>query len=230
MFTGLIEEVGTVLRLARAPEGAHLHVRARTVLQGTRLGDSIDVNGACLTVVEMGEGSFAVDCMAETLSHTTIGALRPGDAVNLERALSLGDRLGGHLVLGHVDAVGEIRAVRTRGIAWELRVSLPAELRGYLAPKGSVAVDGISLTVTDVSDADFGLGIIPHTLQSTTLKDAGPGQRVNLEADVLARYVRQTLISLAADSSGDGLAAGRGGGSLRQGGGLTEESLRRLGY
>lgn len=223
MFTGLIEEVGAVLRLARVPEGAHLHVRARSVLRGTRLGDSIAVNGACLTVVEMGEGSFAVDCMAETLTHTTIGALRPGDPVNLERAMALGDRLGGHLVLGHVDAVGEVTGVQTRGIAWELRVKLPPALRGYVAPKGSVAVDGISLTVTDVSEGDFGLGIIPHTLASTTLKGAAPGRRVNLEADVLARYVRQALSSL--------LAAGEG--SERKAaveGGLTRESLRRLGF
>ncbi|NLT34668.1 MAG: riboflavin synthase [Gaiellales bacterium] len=223
MFTGLIEEVGAVVRLARVPEGAHLHVRAHAVLGGTRLGDSIAVNGACLTVVQVGEGSFAVDCMAETLAHTTLGTLRPGDPVNLERAMALGDRLGGHLVLGHVDAVGEVAAVQTRGIAWELRVKLPAELRGYVAPKGSVAVDGISLTVTDVSEADFGLGIIPHTLASTTLKGAAPGRRVNLEADVLARYVRQALSGL--------LAAGEDAGRKAGGeGGLTRESLRRLGF
>jgi len=196
VFTGLIEEVGTVLRLVRTGEGAHLYVQARTVLGGTRLGDSIAVNGACLTVVKMDGSSFAVDCMPETLAHTTVGSLKVGDPVNLERALAAGDRLGGHLVLGHVDAVGEVLAVQPRGIAWELRLSLPEGMRGYVAPKGSIAVDGISLTVTDVSDTDFGLGIIPHTLAATTLSDVKAGRRVNLEADVLARYVRQALLAM----------------------------------
>ena len=161
MFTGLVEEIGSVLRLVRRGEGAHLFVRARKVLEGTRIGDSIAVSGACLTVVEMGEGAFAVDCMPETLTHTTVGNLRPGDRVNLERALALGDRLGGHLVLGHVDGVGEVLAVKTRGMAWELRISLPDELRGYVAGKGSVAVDGISLTVTDVAQGRLRTGHHP---------------------------------------------------------------------
>jgi riboflavin synthase len=224
MFTGLVEEVGSVLRLTRRGEGAHLFVRARKVLQGTRIGDSIAVSGACLTVVEMGEGAFAVDCMPETLAHTTVGNLRPGDQVNLERALALGDRLGGHLVLGHVDGVGEVLAVKARGMAWELRISLPEELRGFLAGKGSVAVDGISLTVTDVSAGDFGLGIIPHTLKETTLHSVSPGRRVNLEADVLARYVRQALLTGLGDT---GAAAGRGG---TGGGSLDEGALRAFGF
>jgi riboflavin synthase len=222
MFTGLVEEVGNVLRLARSGEGAHLFVRARTVLQGTRIGDSISVSGACLTVVELGEGAFAVDCMPETLTHTTLGGLRPGDPVNLERAMALGDRLGGHLVLGHVDAVGEVLSVKTRGIASEIRVSLPLELRGYVAGKGSVAVDGISLTVTDVTETDFGLGIIPHTLRETTLRAVAPGRKVNLEADVLARYVRQALAGLG-PVAGTEHKGGRGSS-------FDESALRSYGF
>lgn len=209
MFTGLIEEVGRIVRVEKRPEGAHLFVQARVVTEGTRVGDSIAVDGACLTVVDVEPSMFAVDCMAETLTSTTIGSRRPGDRVNLERAMALGDRLGGHLVLGHVDGVGEVRSVRRRGIAWELRLGFPPDLLPYVAPKGSVAVDGVSLTITDVDGEEFGLGIIPHTLQETTLRDIDPGRRVNLEADVLARYVRQSL--LTARGQADALTGGSGG-------------------
>lgn len=219
MFTGLVEEVGRVARIEKRPEGAHLFVQARVVTEGTRLGDSISVDGACLTVVHVEPFMFAVDCMAETLASTTIGSRRPGDRVNLERAMALGDRLGGHLVLGHVDGVGEIRSVRRRGIAWELRVGFPSELRPYMAPKGSVAVDGVSLTITDVDGDEFGLGIIPHTLQQTTLHDVAPPRRVNLEADVLARYVRQSLLTARGE-------ADSAGGS----GGMSMSELRSAGY
>ncbi len=234
MFTGLIEEVGSVLRLVRAGEGAHLYVKARTVLEATRVGDSIAVNGACLTVVNLDGSSFAVDCMQETLAHTTTGSLKAGDAVNLERALAAGGRLGGHLVLGHVDAVGEVLMVRRRGIAWEIRISLPDALCGYVASKGSIAVDGISLTVTDVGDGDFGLGIIPHTLAATTLSAVKTGRRVNLEADVLARYVRQALLTLGglgsegtSARSNPGVDAGTGPSSSA---GLTAAKLTEYGF
>lgn len=222
MFTGLVEEVGRIARVERRPEGAHLFVEASKVTEGTRLGDSISVDGACLTVVHVERRLFAVDCMAETLAATTLGSRRAGDPVNLERAMALGDRLGGHLVLGHVDGVGDIRSVTPRGIAWEVRVAFPESLRPYLAPKGSVAVDGISLTVTTVEDLEFGLGIIPHTLAETTLKDVKPGRRVNLEADVLARYVRQALLGAAAEN-GPGAAAEP---QARKAGGMTMEQLR----
>jgi riboflavin synthase len=222
VFTGLIEEIGKVLRLERRGEGAYLHVRAAKVLEGTKVGDSIAVSGPCLTVVALSAGSFAVDCMPETLERTTIGALGPGDEVNLERALALGDRLGGHLVMGHVDAVGTVLSVRTRGTAQELSVSLPEELRPYVASQGSISVDGISLTVTDVGDEDFGLGIIPHTLQETTLRMVAAGQRVNLEVDVLARYVRRALAASGMPASP--LAPG-----CRRGA-LDEEFLRAQGF
>jgi riboflavin synthase len=220
MFTGLVEEIGRVARIEQRPQGAHLFVQAGIVTQGTRLGDSISVDGACLTVVHVEPSLFAVDCMAETLETTTIGSRRPGDRVNLERAMALGDRLGGHLVLGHVDGVGQIRAVRKRGIAWELRVGFPTDLRPYLAPKGSVAVDGVSLTITDMQGDEFGLGIIPHTLQQTTLRDVAPPRRVNLEVDVLARYVRQSLLTARGETEDPP------GGS----GGMSMAELRSAGY
>jgi riboflavin synthase len=221
MFTGLIEEVGRVLRLERRAEGAYLHVRASKVLEGTRLGDSIAVSGPCLTVVALSADSFAVEAMAETLERTTVGDLKPGDEVNLERALAVGDRLGGHLVMGHVDAVGRMLAVRPRGIAQELRVSLPEAVRPYVAGQGSIAVEGISLTVTDVGEEDFGLGIIPHTLAQTTLRKVEPGRRVNLEVDVLARYVQRALVALG--GTGAGLPASRCAG-------LNEDFLRAQGF
>ncbi|MBU2602107.1 MAG: riboflavin synthase [Actinobacteria bacterium] len=216
MFTGLIEEVGSVLRVEKRAQGAHLYIGAQKVTQGTRLGDSIAVDGACLTVVHAAASQFAVDCMAETLATTTLGELRPGAAVNLERAMALGDRLGGHLVLGHVDGVGEVVSVREQGIARHLRVAFPVELGAYLAPKGSVAIHGISLTVIEVEGSEFGVGVIPHTLKETTLRDVRVGRRVNLEADVLARYVRQALL---------------GGGRHRSAhpGGMSFEALREAG-
>jgi riboflavin synthase len=222
VFTGLIEEVGSVLRLERRGEGAHLYLRARKVLDGTKLGDSIAVSGPCLTVVALTGDSFAVDCMPETLERSTIGDLKPGDEVNLERALALGDRLGGHLVAGHVDAVGRVLAVQERANAVEVRVSLPEQVKPYVAGQGSIAVEGVSLTVTDVGDDDFGLGIIPHTLEGTTLRRVGPGRKVNLEVDVLARYVRRALSSM-------GLGATEDLGSCRRGG-LDEDLLRTHGF
>ncbi len=234
MFTGLVEEVGTVLRLERRGAGARLAVRGRKVLEGTRLGDSIAVSGACLTVVELGGDRFVVDIMPETLSRTTLNNARSGDVVNLERSLSLGDRVGGHLVLGHVDGVAEVLTVDQRGDMLSVRLGLPPGLLGYVAPKGSIAVDGISLTVTDSDSAGFGVGIIPHTMRETTLRAVKPGLFVNLEVDVLARYVVQTLRTLG---QGAGIAVDQsvwGPGRTRDqtpaGGGLSEDVLRQHGF
>jgi riboflavin synthase len=214
MFTGLVEEVGQVRRLERRGEGGRLSVAARTVLEGTRIGDSIAVNGACLTVVEMDGQGFVVDCMPETLLRTTLGSASGGDRVNLERSLALGSRLGGHLVLGHVDAVAQIRSVVREGNAFRITMSLPPEIGSCVAPKGSIAIAGISLTVIDVTADRFSVGIIPHTLAETTLRDAKPGGRVNVEADVLARYVLRTLEVLATGraQAGDSTTAAAGGG------------------
>ncbi len=220
MFTGLIEEVGVVRRLERGPGGGKLSVRARTVVEGTKVGDSIAVSGACLTVIALDGDGFVVECMPETLARTTLGKAGPGSLVNLERSLRWGDRLGGHLVLGHVDDVGEILRVRQEGIAWEVRVSLPAAVGGAVAAKGSIAIDGISLTVMRVDGEGFDVGVIPHTLKETTLRAARAGMLVNVEADVLARYVLQSLRALA----------GSGGGAEAAPRGLTEQFLREQGF
>jgi len=219
MFTGLVEEVGVVQALEKQRLGGRLSVLARKVLEGTALGDSIAVSGACLTVVDLRADGFTVDCMPETLSHTTLGTMARGSLVNLERSLQLGGRLGGHLVLGHVDAVAEVLAVRPAGIAWEVSLSLPDAVRPCVAAKGSIAVDGISLTVMRVDERSFTVGIIPHTMKETTLNAVRAGQRVNLEADVLARYVQRAL------SAGDTASTG---GEKRSA--LTEELLREQGF
>jgi riboflavin synthase len=220
MFTGLIEEVGVVRRLERREGGGRLSVRARGVLGGTHLGDSIAVSGACLTVVDLGKDGFVVDCMPETLLHTTLGQATSGASVNLERSLVAGGRLGGHLVLGHVDAVAEVLGVERRGIAWEVRVSLPEAVRGCVAPRGSIAIDGISLTVMRVDDLWFEVGIIPHTLEKTTLRSVKTGLQVNIEADVLARYVQQGLRTLYGQQSPNtGVGAG-----------VTQQLLREQGF
>lgn len=220
MFTGLIEEVGVVRRLERRGDGGQLSVHARTVLEGTKLGDSIAVSGACLTVVELAQDGFTVDCMPETLARTTLGAATGGSLVNLERSLALGQRLGGHLVLGHVDAVASVLSLKRNGEAWEVRFSLPPDMAACVAAKGSIAIDGISLTVMRVDGGGFEVGVIPHTFAETTLKTIKTGARVNLEADVLARYVQRALD--VQDGTPDPGAGGAGG--------LTEELLRRQGF
>lgn len=220
MFTGLIEEVGVVQALEKSGPGGRLSVRARKVLESTSLGYSIAVSGACLTVVDLRSDGFTVDCMAETLLHTTVGEAGRGTLVNLERSMRLGDRLGGHLVLGHVDAVAEVRAVQHKGAAWEVTFSLPDAVRACVAAKGSIAIDGISLTVIRVDEKGFDVGIIPHTLKETTLRSVKVGQRVNVEADVLARYVQRAL---SLDEEDHGRPAGASAG-------LTEELLREQGF
>ncbi len=193
MFTGIVEELGRVRALRRSGRGALLEVAAERVLEGTRVGDSISVDGVCLTVVALGPGWFRAELVEETLNRTTLGGLNPGSPVNLERSLRADSRLGGHMVMGHVDGVGTIlRKVPGAGGA-TLEVAFPSELRGFLAPKGSVAVDGVSLTVTRVRDSSFEVALIPHTLEVTTLGRKGVGAKVNIEVDVVARYVASLL-------------------------------------
>lgn len=189
MFTGLIETTGVLAaREARGP-GASLIVRAEMAHEPLALGESISVDGCCLSVVELAPGEFAVDATAETLARTTLGALPVGKRVNLERAVRAGDRLGGHLVTGHVDAVGKLLERREVGEAVAMRFSLPAELARFVAEKGSVAVSGVSLTVNAAGDATFDVMIIPITLRVTTLGELAVGDPVNLEVDLVARYV-----------------------------------------
>ena len=193
MFTGLIEDLGTVRELRKGSDSARLSVVTAIPMDELELGESIAVNGICLTVTSFGGGSFMADVSPETLGRSNLGALLPGSRVNLERALRLGDRLGGHWVSGHVDAVGSLEQAQRDGNAWRLTVRLPAEVNRYVVEKGSVAVDGISLTVNSVGDETFSVAIIPHTLALTTLKEAKVGARVNIETDILGKYVERLL-------------------------------------
>ncbi|MDT0309439.1 riboflavin synthase [Streptomyces sp. DSM 44917] len=193
MFTGIIEELGEVVAIERGGDSARLRLRGPLVTEGAGHGDSIAVNGVCLTVVEHGEGEFTADVMAETLHRSSLGALVPGSRVNLERPMALGGRLGGHLVQGHVDGTGTILE-RVPGDQWEsVTVSLPEHLARYVVDKGSITVDGVSLTVVTAGPDRFTLGLIPTTLALTTLGIKGPGDPVNLEVDVLAKYVERLL-------------------------------------
>ncbi|MCU0266158.1 MAG: riboflavin synthase [Actinomycetia bacterium] len=193
MFTGIVEELGDVVAVEQLADAARLTVRGPEVSADARHGDSIAVNGVCLTVVTTADGTFTADVMRETLQRTGLGALRPGDPVNLERPLTLSARLGGHLVQGHVDGTGTVLQ-RTPGEHWEVvRVALPAELARYVVPKGSIAVDGVSLTVVEAGPDWFTVSLIPTTLALTTLGRAAPGTTVNLEVDVLAKYVERLL-------------------------------------
>lgn len=193
MFTGIVEELGEVVALERGAESARLAVRAAGVTASAVPGASIAVNGVCLTVVEVTDGVFTADVMRETLDRSAFAALTVGAPVNLERPVRASDRLGGHIVQGHVDGVGTVVS-RTPGERWELvRISLPESLARYLVDKGSVAVDGVSLTVSAVGDGWFEVSLIPTTLGSTTLGRRSPGDLVNLEVDVIAKYVERLL-------------------------------------
>jgi len=208
MFTGIVEELGTVVRLDVHDDAARLTVAAETVLAGTRHGDSIAVDGCCLTVTSVQDGTWTAYLMAETLRRTSLGVRRPGDRVNLERALAADGRLGGHVVQGHVDGVGTVLS-RTSGKHWEVvEVALPPELARYVVGQGSVAVDGVSLTVVHAGDESFTVSLIPETLERTTLGRRGAGEQVNLEVDVLSKYVERHLAhGLLAAEAPDG--AGR---------------------
>lgn len=211
MFTGIVEALGRVESLDTAGTGGRrLRVRlpAGAADWGVAVGESVAVSGVCLTVVEGGPGWLGFDLAEETLSVTTLGGLGAGDPVNLERPLRLSDRLGGHLVLGHVDAVGEVVSVRPEGPGRRVAIRVPRPVRPLLVAKGSVTVDGVSLTVAGLCEAGFAVALIPHTLEVTTLGARGAGDRVNLEMDVVGKYVRAFL----AESGAAPAPAGTGGG------------------
>ncbi len=192
MFTGIVEELGTVRAVIPNEGGARIEINAHDVLDDAALGASIAVNGVCLTVVALGDGWWAADAVIETLDRTNLGALTPGDRVNLERPMQLGDRLGGHLVQGHVDATGVVRDRAPQADGSTLvRVDAPAEVLRYVVFKGSITVDGISLTVAALHDDGFSIAVIPHTLAVTTLGHSPVGTRVNLEVDMVAKYVER---------------------------------------
>jgi len=213
MFTGIIEELGTVERFERRGEGARLTVQCRKVLEDSREGSSIAVNGVCLTAVDLKPDAFSADLAPETMRRSNLGALRGGSRVNLERPLAMSDRLSGHIVQGHVDGVGEMLALEELGEGnWWLQINVPDELERYLVYKGSIAIDGISLTIAELRAGILAVTVIPHTYQNTTLGSRKPGEMVNLECDVLAKHVEKLL------------------GRLEMKPALTIEKLREMGY
>lgn len=193
MFTGIVEELGAVREIDHRADSAVLTVHGPAVTQGTSPGDSIAVNGVCLTVVEVSDGQFSADVMAETLNHSTLGRLHSSDPVNLERALPADGRFGGHIVQGHVDTTTTVLR-REPGERWEVvALALPGVIAPYVVHKGSITLDGVSLTVSAVADDSFQVSLIPETLARTTLGSRGPGDPVNVEVDVLAKYVERLL-------------------------------------
>jgi riboflavin synthase len=193
MFTGIIEELGSVRSIEERGENAWLVVNARVVTEGTKHGDSIAVNGVCLTALDIHDDSFAADVSRETLLRSTLGRLKPGVPVNLERAVTPATRLGGHMVQGHVDARGKFVSVEDHGDSWTVRIGFPPEIARYLVFKGSVAVEGISLTIANLGEDYFEIAIIPKTWEVTNLSQLNPGDGVNLEVDVIGKYVERLL-------------------------------------
>lgn len=258
MFTGIVEEIGTVRSISGGGTGVVIDIAASKVLEGTAVGDSIAVNGVCLTVTP-GNGHFTADAMPETLRRTSLGSLKPGSKVNLERAMAAGGRFGGHIVSGHVDACGRVVSLVRDGIAMIMKMEVPVGVLKYIARKGSVTIDGVSLTVASVDgdvpagpgvSGSFAVSLIPHTMASTTLNLLRVGSPVNVEVDMLARYVERLMSfghtgtvgsSSAAGQVDAGHSASSGAGVSSAGGvsssadshagsGLTEEFLRKYGF
>ena len=230
MFTGLVASLGTVERLAEGSTSCRLTVRAPQLLSGVKIGDSIAVNGVCLTVVHLRGDTFTADVMPETVRRTTLHLLQSGDRVNLEKALRPTDGLDGHIVQGHVEGVGTIQQIIPEGNARVYRIQAPGELLRYIVEKGSIAVDGISLTVTETDDSGFGVSLIPHTAKMTTLGYKSAGDAVNLETDILARYVEKML---GMDKKGNGFAGRHKPGTAENNNSepeLTEAFLLRHGF
>jgi riboflavin synthase len=193
MFTGIVEHVGRIEALEKGAEGGRVRVHAGPVTASLAVAGSVAVNGCCLTVVELAGEAFAADLSAETLRRTAFGEMKPGARVNLERPLTAGKELGGHFVQGHVDGIGSVARLQSEGPNWWLGVRVPAELERYIAMKGSIAIDGISLTVAGIHDGIVEAAIIPFTYANTNLQTLVPGEAVNLEADILAKYVERLL-------------------------------------
>jgi riboflavin synthase len=198
MFTGIIEELGRVRAIERRGEDARIVIEARVVTEGSRDGDSISVNGVCLTSLDVKPDSFAADASKETLFRSTLGGLKEGSPVNLERAVTPATRLGGHIVQGHVDARGKFLSSQSHGDSWTFRFGYPKEIGKYLVFKGSVAVEGVSLTIANLTEEYFEIAVIPKTLELTNFAQLKAGDEVNLEADVIAKYVERMLASQSA--------------------------------
>jgi riboflavin synthase len=193
MFTGIVEEVGVIRDVRRGSASARLAVEAALVSDGTRIGDSIAINGVCLTVVAIDGTVLSFDATPETVRRTSLQSVRSGDSVNVERAIQAGGRFGGHIVQGHVDGVGTLRGATRNDNAWVISVAIPHALTRYVAPKGSIAVDGISLTSVDIDEDGFTVWAIPHTWERTNLRSRRPGDALNIEVDLLARYIERLL-------------------------------------
>lgn len=200
VFTGLVQALGTVARVTAVAQGRRLRLQVELAPEHRRVGASVAVNGACLTVVATEARALDFDVGFETLERTELGALAAGDRVNVEPSLRIGDPLGGHLVSGHVDGVGRVTRTTPRGEALQVHVAAPRELYRFIAPKGSICVDGVSLTVNAVDDEGFEVGLVPHTLAVTTFSELRPGRRVNLEVDQVARYLAR-LVEVGGDAS-----------------------------
>jgi len=193
MFTGLVEETGQIKQITKGANSYQIQIAAKSILNELKLGDSVATNGACLTVVELSDNTFTVDIMSETVKRTNFALLKPGDCVNLERAMRVNDRLGGHLVSGHIDGTGSIRQIKKDDIAYLIQIEASSQLLTQMLPKGSIAIDGISLTIVQVSDTFFEVSIIPHTAKETTLLQKQKGDMVNLETDMIGKYVFRFL-------------------------------------
>ncbi|MBQ6182162.1 MAG: riboflavin synthase [Ruminococcus sp.] len=203
MFTGIVEEIGTVESMRKGSVSSFIRIRAEKVLENTKLGDSIAVNGVCLTVTDISDKCFQADVMNETLSRSSLGSLSAGSHVDLERAMAADGRFGGHIVSGHIDGTGTVTDIKKDGISVWYTISAPAGIMRYIVEKGSVAIDGISLTVAKVTDTSFSVSVIPHTAAQTILGSKRPGDMVNLENDIIGKYVEK-LLRPAEDKSNSG--------------------------
>lgn len=210
MFTGIIEEKGTVERVTRGERSCRLTIRAGKIFDDLKTGDSVAVNGVCLTAAELGADTFTADVMAETMRRTSLDRLMPGSSVNLERAMQLGGRFGGHIVSGHIDGTGTILSMTREDNAVWIRIAADNSIMRYIVEKGSVALDGISLTVAEVSRGGFAVSIIPHTASETTLLERKTGDKINIECDIIGKYVEKL--------------------SIPSSGGITEEFLMKYGF
>ena len=215
MFTGIIEELGKIAALEQCGGGSRIKISARVATQNTAAGDSIAVNGVCLTALDVGADEFAADVSQETLNRSTLGNLRVGSIVNLERAAQVSTRLGGHIVQGHVDATGKFLGAEQTGGFWTVRIGFPREIGQYLVYKGSISVEGISLTVANLADDYFEIAVIPKTWELTNLSSLKPNDAVNLEADVIAKYVERIMLYGKTEQKTEG---------------VTMEKLRKTGF
>ena len=221
MFTGIVEELGSVRRVLPGSHAGKIVIAAHKVLEGTRTGDSIAVNGVCLTVVALGDDEFTADVMPETLRKTGLGQLKVGDPVDLERAMAADGRFGGHIVSGHIDGTGRIREMRQEQNAVVVSIEAPAHIMKLIVEKGSIAIDGISLTVASVAQASFTVSIIPHTAAETVLLKKRAGDMVNLENDIVGKYVQKLLSDITAESGKEPVSSDKG---------LTLEYLQANGF